>query len=120
MRKLTSIGLALMVAMSAVAISTKDAQAHRWHRGGGWPFGIAAATIAGIALSRHHHRHYRYYDYDYGYPRYYGGYGYYGGYPYYRRHYYSSYSPRFYGGYNAYNRIGRHSYGGHGHHRHRR
>lgn len=85
MRTLAAALLAVLTAFSAMTVSASDAEARRYrHHGGAIAFGVAAAVITGIALSRHHRRHHRrhyYSDYndDYVYYR-----------P--RRHYYGSYS----------------------------
>ena len=109
MRKTTSIALAMLIAVFSFAVSAPRAEAHSRHGGGALAFGIAAAVIGGIALSRSH-RHHRYYDsyyddsYDYA-PSYYS-----------RRSYHRGYS---YG-----NPIGGYNYngggyrGGHHHHHH--
>jgi hypothetical protein len=100
MRKIVSLFAAAVFAATALIAVPGQAEAHRYHRGGG-DF-LAAAIIGGIAIAalshRHHrHRYYSYYDDGYGYDYY----------P--SRRYYSSYSYPSYGyGY----------YGGFRHHRH--
>ena len=107
MRRFTSVVLALTVAASALSFEAKPADAGwRHHHGGGLAFGIAAATIAGIALSGHH----RYYYDDY--PYYYDDYPYY---TYRRHHYYRPYN-YYYSGYGGYD--GYYNYGYHHHHHH--
>lgn len=84
MRKIAAAALAALTAFSAAGLTATGAEAHRYrNRDGAIAVGVAAAVIAGIALSRHH-RHHRYYDdayYDDGYyyapRRIYRSYGYY-------------------------------------------
>ena len=109
--------LAAVTAVSAIAISASPADAHRYrrHHGGALAFGVTAAVLAGIALSRHHrHRHYRNY--------YYSDYDYYPGYYSYRRSYYRPYySYGYYGGHRRHHGIYRGHRGmGLGFHRHHR
>ena len=105
MRRVSSIVLAMLIAVFSFAVNAPRAEAHSRHGGGALAFGIAAAVIGGVALSRSH-RHHRYnnsyYDNSYDYaPRHYS-----------RRSYYRGYSyGNLIGGYN-YNGGGRH----HGHH----
>ena len=110
MRKVTSALMALIMALFTFTVSAPRAEAHSRHGDGALAFGIAAAVIGGIALSRSHHRH-RYYDsyYDNGYDD-----GYYDTPRYsYRRSYNRGYSPSYSRSYS----YG--SYGGHhGHHHH--
>ena len=108
MRRVSPIVLAMLIAVFSFAVNAPRAEAHSRHGGGALAFGIAAAVIGGVALSRSHrqHRYYNnYYDdgYDYA-PSYYSRRSYY------RGGYYNGYS----GGRSSY-AIGGFG-GGHGHH----
>lgn len=62
-RRSVAMLLATLTALTAIAISSNPAEAHRYrrHNNGALAFGIATAVIAGIAVSRHHRHHRRYY-----------------------------------------------------------
>lgn len=120
MKKLATTLMAGLLATTMIAMAPNPAEARRY-RDGAVAFGIAAAVIAGIALSRRD----RYYDDDYYDGGYYDG-GYYDG-GYYSRGYYPRRSGFYYNGYNR--GWGRHRHwgsrhggwghrGGHGHRRH--
>ena len=93
MKKLIAVALVAMLAVTAVLVDTKPAEARRW--GGG---GIAAGAIigglvlGGIVASRHRHRNYSYGYYpsyrSYGYaqPYYYGSFGGWRGHRHHRHH----------------------------------
>lgn len=107
MRVLASTALALMTAISAMAVSAQDAEARRY-RGGAIAFGVASAVVAGIALSRYNRHYYSYYD---DYPYYYDDYYYAPRYYAPRRYYsYGYYGPRVYG-YGYYPRARGYAYG---------
>ena len=113
MRNIMSKLLAPVLALSVVSSVPQPAAAHS--RGdGAVAFGIAAAVIGGIALSRSH-RHHRYYNnyYDNGYDYDYA--------PSYRRSYYRGYTPYYSSGFAIGRGGGGGNYGGHhGHHGHHR
>ncbi len=74
MKKLALMTLAALTIFSAVAVTAKDAEARRWHRGAGIGFGILAAGAVIAAASGP-----RYYTRECGYVSRYNAYGEYRG-----------------------------------------
>ena len=90
MKKVASLGIALLMVTTVMTGFGEEAQAGGWR----WGWAVGAGIVAGLALS-HYYRHgyypyrygYGYYPYGYGYS-YYPSYSYYGGPGWYHRRWY--------------------------------
>ena len=86
MKKITVWSAALLMCFGLLAATPQQADARRWHGGGGWGFGLAAGLIGAGLLYGAYRPYYGGY-YGYGYPGYRPYYR-----PYYASYYYPSYS----------------------------